>query len=427
MFSNHRTVLRNSRLLSFGVLLLLLSSFVQGYAQRPKKGTFAENRSQRAPQVRFQTGDRALGIPFVTSSNLILLQARVNDSSPLWFILDTGADSTVIDVQLAKLLRLKSYRKMIGTGAAGTAEGVIYKSVNLRFSNVEALNRTVVALPLDSLSPHLGVKISGVIGNDIIKETVVEVDYASQIINLYDPKAYRYSGTGTVIPITIDENLPFVRTRAAFEGQTIEGKFELDSGSTGAVLFNTPFVQKHKLLTAVPETNQTRMGGVGGTELAYVGRIKRILLGSITIENPVARFSQGERGDNASDRYDGRIGGEIFRRFKSIFDYFRKRIILENNAPVTESYEVDMSGLELVGDGDDYSIVLVDDVEAGSVAAKAGIQGGDIITAIGDRPASAFTLDQVRQMFMKDGREYLLTLRRGQNIVQAKLKLKRLI
>lgn len=414
-----------SKLVGFSFLLFLFLAIVQ--AQQPKESGARRSSPQPAPQASFLSGKSALRIPFETSKNLILLQARVNDSAPLWFILDTGADSTVIDAQLAKSLRLKSHGRMVGTGSAGTAEAIIFKGVALRLPNVEAVNQTVAALPLDFLSPELGMKISGVIGNDIIKEFVVEVDYASRIINLYEPESYQYSGAGEVVPITFEENLPFVRASVAVEGQIIEGKFELDSGSTGAVLFNTPFVQKYRLLKVVSKRKQTRIGGVGGMAQAYLGRIKSMTLGGIVIENPVARFSQSTRGDYASDKYDGLIGGEIFRRFKTTFDYSRRRMTLEPSAQVAESYEVDMSGLELVADGDDYSIVLVDDVEAGSAGAKGGIQGGDIILAIDGRPAKEYTLDQIRRMFMLDGREYLLRLRRDEKTVQAKLKLGRVV
>ncbi len=222
-----------TRPLNFSVLVLLLLMFVQVNAQEHKRKKVARNVSQPAPKVRFVSGKGSLKIPFESSSNLILLQAKVNDSAPLWFILDTGADSTVMDAQLAKALRLKPSGKMVGSGSAGMAEALIFKGVSLRFPNVEAVNQTIGALPLDFLSSPLGRKISGVIGNDIIKEFVVEVDYASQIINLYEPESYQYSGSGEVIPITLEEDLPFIRASIALERRAaINGKFELDSGST---------------------------------------------------------------------------------------------------------------------------------------------------------------------------------------------------
>src|ERR1044071_1691449 len=89
------------------IVVLLFSMFVQVNAQQPKRSRATRNASQPAPTVSFVTGKSALKIPFELSANLILLQARVNESASLWFIFDTGADGTVIDTKLVKALRLK--------------------------------------------------------------------------------------------------------------------------------------------------------------------------------------------------------------------------------------------------------------------------------------------------------------------------------
>lgn len=102
-------------------------------------------------------------------------------------------------------------------------------------------------------------------------------------------------------------------------------------------------------------------------------------------------------------------------------------MILEPNAQFSESFETDMSGMELLADGEDFSIVLVDDVKPDSPAAKAGVLGGDIITAIDNRQAKEFTLEQIRQMFKQDGGEYLLNLKRDGTEVQVRIKLRRLL
>jgi membrane-associated protease RseP (regulator of RpoE activity) len=297
----------------------------------------------------------------------------------------------------------------------------------MQFPNIEISNLTVYGLPIDSFSSPLGKKIGGVIGYDIIKEFVVEIDYAARKINFYKPESYQYSGAGEIFPLMFEEDLPFVQVSFAFEKRVpISGKFEIDSGSTGAVLFNTPFVKKHGLLKFVSQTSETRIGGVGGTAPALIGRVKNIALGRFTLVNPVARFSQATRGDYASAKYDGLIGGEILRRFRTIFDYSRKRMILEPNVLISEPFEIDMSGMELLADGDDLSIVLIDDVKPKSPATEAGVRGGDIITAIGNRPVKEFTLEQIREMFRQDGREYLLKLKRDGIEVQVKIKLRRL-
>ena len=413
------------QLLYFSLLIFILSLSSQVNAQQAKRNKIP---SPRPPKVRFVSGNSSLKIPFELSSNLILLQARVKGSAPLWFILDTGADSTVIDSQLAKALRLEPRGRVVGTGSAGTATALIFKGNSLKLPNVEAVNLTISGLPIDFLSSPLGRKIRGVIGNDILKELVIEVDYASQVVNLFEPESYQYSGLGEVIPITLEGDLPFIRTRIALTRRPVlGGKFELDTGSTGAITFTTPYVNRNKLLDSISKTSQSRVGGVGGTAQAFSGRLKAIRLGSFQLENSVARFSRARRGDDASARYDGLIGGEIFRRFKVVFDYSRRRMILEPNAQFSEPYDVDMSGLDIATQGEDFSVVVVNEVAKGSPQAEAGIQEEDVITAIDAHPTKEFTLTQIRKMFMQDAKEYLITLKRGQQELQTKLKLRRLI
>ena len=415
------------RLSNFVSLILLLLLFAQVNAQHGRRKKVLRNPSPRPPNVHFISGTNALKIPFELTGNLVLLQARLNDSPPLWFIVDTGATDTVIDSQLAKTMHLKALGRTVGTGSAGTATALIFKGTSLKLPNTEATNLTVYGLPIDFLSAPLGRKISGVIGNDILKQLAVEVDYESQVVNLYEAASYQYSGAGVVIPITL-EGYPFVRARITLEGRrAVEGKFEIDSGSTGAVTFNTPFVDRNRLLNSVSKSNPTRLGGVGGSAVAFSSRLNTLSLGNFQLEKLIARFSRAHRGDDASPKYDGLIGGDILRRFKVVFDYSRRRMMLEPNVQFSEPYEADMSGLDLAAEGEDFSVVVVNEVEKGSPGAEAGIQEEDTLTAIDGRPVKEYTMTQIRKMFMQDGKEYLIGLKRGQKELQTRLKLRRLI
>lgn len=188
-----------------------------------------------------------------------------------------------------------------------------------------------------------------------------------------------------------------------------------------------PFIDGLRVLNFISFDKELRIGGVGGTASAFLGRVKSITLGRYVIEEPVARFSLATKGDYASAKYDGLMGGEIFRRFKMAVDLSRRRIILEPNQALAEAFEVDMSGIELVADGEDFSIFLVDEVEKSSPAGEAGVRGGDRLVTIEERPVSEFTLAQIRRMFMQDGKSYLLGLRREDQLLKVRLKLRRAI
>jgi hypothetical protein len=80
---------RPTKQVLLSVLVLIVSMPLHITAQYPKRHVPVQKHREPAPGVRFVSGQSALKIPFELSNNFILLQVRVNDSRPLWFIFDT--------------------------------------------------------------------------------------------------------------------------------------------------------------------------------------------------------------------------------------------------------------------------------------------------------------------------------------------------
>jgi hypothetical protein len=101
------------------ILVLMFSIPVHATAQDPRTGGPVPKSRVASTNVRFAAGQNALKIPIELSKNLILLQVRVNDSQPLWFVFDTGANTSVIDARLANELKLQTRGRVGGTGGGG--------------------------------------------------------------------------------------------------------------------------------------------------------------------------------------------------------------------------------------------------------------------------------------------------------------------
>jgi C-terminal processing protease CtpA/Prc len=147
-------------------------------------------------------------------------------------------------------------------------------------------------------------------------------------------------------------------------------------------------------------------------------------LGGLTIQQPIISLSQDAEGALASPDFDGVIGGELLRRFKVIFDPARRQLILESNAHFAEPYEHNMSGIGLRAEGENFRVIKIHRVIEDSPASEAGLREGDVIIAIGGQPVSS--LEQLYQMFKQEGREYDLSIMRGRDRLQVRLKLRRL-
>jgi len=368
----------------------------------------------------------------IAGENYLLIKARVNGSEPLTFLLDSGGGSgLVLYYKAAEALKLKSAGKGKGGGAGeGAFETSSIKGASLSLSNVTMNNQTFVIFPPDKTGETGGRYVDGVIGYSLFSRYVVEIDYQSKVVNLYEPKAYQYAGGGQTIPLDILSNVPFVRVQIPLAGRKpLEDRFIVDTGAGRfTLILNTPLVSANKLL-AVPQKTMTEpsASGVGGEVKLTLGRWSNLQLGNFKLTDPVIHFAHDRKGAFASSDFGGVIGGELLRRFKVIFDYGRKRMILEPNTHFADPFDYDMSGIRIRAEGADLKQLKVIRLVENSPAIEAGLRERDLISAIDGRPTAELSLTEISQMFKQEGREYLLDVIRGEEKKQVKLKLRRLI
>lgn len=399
---------------------------VDGQAQQRKRSSSTRKPQSSEPVARFVSGNSALRIPLEIDNNIILMRVRVNDSEPLRFIFDTGASASVISPEWAAKLGLKTEGKVRGTATGGSIEASLIKGVKLSVTGAEVSNQLMAAISFGTIPCF---KFDGIIGYDFINQFVVEIDYANSVMNLYEPKSYSYSGKGEVIPLLLDNRrTPLAATKILLEGsEPVVANLEVDTGGAGTFVINSPFVEKHKLVEAIQKTINGSGVGAGGEQKQLVGRVKAAQLGKLLIASPTIGLLRDIEEEGANDGAEGIIGGEIFRRFKVILDYSRKQMILEPGRSVSEPYEVGMSGINLATDGKDCTALKIDSVVENSAAAQAGLEPGDLITAIDGTPTSKISSQQLERLFKQHGRVLALTIQRGAQLLAKRITLKRLI
>jgi predicted aspartyl protease len=325
--------------LALAVVGFAVSSPAKVDAQRVKRRASAQKARGAVPSVRFDSGDRVLGVPLEIDNNIILLRVRVNGSEPLRFIFDTGASHTVISSRRAAELGLKAEGRFSGNATGGAIRGSVVKGVSLGVKGAEVSNLLVASMPFETPP---GFDFDGIIGSDFIRQFVVEIDYQGKTMNLYDPRAFRYKGGGEALPLILTGSTPLVRAEVTLEGRApFEARLEVDTGADGTFLFNSPFVKKRNLPAAFPKAAQESASGGGGEQRRLVGRAKAVKLGRVVLDNPPVGLSLDTEGSGASEANDGLVGGEVLRRFKVILDYSRGRMILEPNGSLKDPFEVD--------------------------------------------------------------------------------------
>ena len=265
-------------------------------------------------------------ISFEFSRGRIMLPVRVGNSPPMSFMLDTGYTMAMISPERAEALQLKRVGEVTIAGVAGNEKAAVFSGVSFDLAGATYSPRRVAVLPSESQSPSR--RRDGILGHGLFKQFVVEIDHKAKQLRLHEPEHYEYSGPGEVIPLTFHTTTPVVEaTITAPDGSTVKGRFEIDTGCSGALCLGHDFVEENKLIGAEDATRNGVRRGVGGDVKTRMGHVPRLQVGTFQIDKPSANFFL--EGSPVDAGFAGHIGMQVLREFKVIFDYSRRRMILE--------------------------------------------------------------------------------------------------
>lgn len=346
-----------------------------------------------------------------------------------WFLLDTGAPRTFVDLTRAQRLGLgeRSGLSANGAGAGSTAGAVLATPTVVHVpaepSPVEV--STNAAFDMTDLSNHAGREISGVLGADFIDTHVLEIDYEHRVLRLYD-KTFEPGGAGVTVPLHFKNRFPMVRASirtSATEAFDVDAM--LDVGATAALTITTPVVAAHDLVSRLRAgPTQVTGRGVGGFTEGRLARLFGIAIGDARLSNLVVSLAGPNGGVMSSTSlFEANIGGGLMRHFRMVFDYGRARVTFDPNGAFGEPFDVDMSGLSLTTGGAPFDDVEVEVVRDASPASDAGFLAGDRLVSIDgrvaggraadDAPAGALTVEAIRRMLRVDGRTLAVVVSRG--------------
>jgi hypothetical protein len=121
-------------------------------------------------------------VPFRQVQNMILIDAEV-ERHRVTLLLDTGANNTLVSVDFGTATQ--HIKAMKAAGQVGAEGDYVRAKVDLRISSHHWIDQDVLLVNTSDLSKRMGVKIDGLIGEDILQEFAsVRIDYRSKTIEL---------------------------------------------------------------------------------------------------------------------------------------------------------------------------------------------------------------------------------------------------
>ena len=379
----------------------------------------------------FEEDKKKTSLPFEIHSNLIIVPVTVNETYRLKFLLDTGVKNTIlIDKALADSIGV-SYKRSIrlyGAGDKSHVHALVTDDVSLELPAIKSNGLSSLVLEEDflHLDRHLGTRVHGIIGYDIFSRFVVKIDYARQKITLYEPQEFKLRGRYNSIDLNIQDSKPISGLDVRLNPDTeIRAKLLIDTGASHALVLD----QKSNNRIVLPSKHiRASLGrGLAGEINGYLGRISSLDFGGTQIPDVIASFP--ERVNFEEDGFyarNGSIGGELLKKFTIIFDYLHSKMYLKSNGSFKYPFEYNMSGLEIIAEGEKLNRFVISKIRNNSAAYLAGFESGDILVSLNNVLSKDLDLTKIyTHLNIREGEKISITVFRNGKYITGTFSLQR--
>lgn len=390
--------------------------------------SFAQNR------IGFFFDDEisnTFAVPFKTINNLIILKLTINDSEELSFILDSGSKNTLlfIDDSINNPLK-KSYQRAFeinGWGNGISNFGLISIQNKVKIGKVMGSNISIVGINRSDMdiSPFFGEKIDGILGMEIFKSLIVQINFQKHKILFSNPINFVPPKKSEKINIIIDNDKPFINCQLAFDDQRkFPIKLLIDLGESkplSLIVGTDSFIQYPNNFV------YANLGvGLNGLISGYIGQNKRFQIGKFQLDNIFTAYPDENslKGILFNDTRNGSIGMGVLNRFLLTFNLSQNMLYLKKNINYKKPFVFNRTGIEIRAEEPKYERFFIGNVVPYTPAYIYGLQADDEILVIDGISIEKLNYKEILGILEDKDKNFLyLKIKRGNNIKEFNLHL----
>ncbi len=406
-------------------------------------------------------------IKFELINNLIVIPVEVNGVK-LSFLLDSGVSKPILFniINLSDSLKIAHIETVFlrGLGGEGSIEALKSKHNIVKIGDAVNVNQEIYVVFDEDINftPRLGVPIHGIIGYDIFKDLVIEVNYGSKSLKLFNPSSYKYKNCKKCqsFDLTLSHNKPYIDAMVEINSKEIPVKLLIDTGGSDALWL---FEDEEKGIMPLDDKYfEDYLGkGLSGSVYGKRSKIESFSLKDFEFKEVNVAFPDSTSISIARKYKDrsGSISGELLKRFNIIFDYANSKLTLRKNSHFKAPFHynksgivLEQSGIRIVRESDEkngynrenkdggITIVLqptykyivkpafsIVELRKGSPAERSGLVIGDIILTVNNKDAANLKMQEINSMFSEeDGKLIRVRVERFGRVLNYEFRLEKL-